>query len=231
MEYNVYSLLRLLRPISYMKVNRMPEIIRISLDAKFNDYSGSVFDDDRIEPISIGMCNIDMKTPNFYAVSSEFNEQAAMGNKRIDPRILKNIAEEDRYKRGDILAMAIYYFDTQIHLSHNAKTIELWSQNPEAAERSLNSLFQGTGKMSDVLKHMGMHSVEYKNVTDVTKIIAPVNPSPFFGERGAQHALRDALIQSEMFRWAESEQKFAQKHKIRGFIKRSLTRMSGLRPF
>ena len=209
----------------------MPEIIRISLDTKFNDYNGRTFDDNRIDPISIGICNIDIQGQHFYAVSADFNKQSAMQNPRVDKRILKNIENENAVDLAEIQTLGIYYLVQQIHLNHSARHIEFWGKNPVGNERCLAKIFHGHGNLENILEHMGMHSVTFKNITDVTKIIDPVNPSPFFGEKGANHALRDALIQSEMFRWAEREREFAKEHKLTGFIKRNLTRMAGFRPF
>ena len=163
-------------------------IVRVFFDTEFND---ETLGQGEIELISIGASTGFERA--YYAVSNEFNLQAAEAHPFLPKHVLPTLGEEkDRIPAQDIKTSFLEYLAQSRTESESEKPkLQIWTRMGFADITLLHYLYDGKDNFESLMQHYGFSGVEYADFHD----IRPLMPEGYHSlrqEEGKHNAAADA---------------------------------------
>lgn len=101
----------------------MSDAIRLSFDTEFNEQYLAPTKRFGVDPISIGLVNIDKPTQTYYAVSNQFNRRAAVANEFVAEHVLPKLQGEKRKSLDKIAEEVKAFIELQANKNLKAEKI------------------------------------------------------------------------------------------------------------
>ena len=196
----------------------MSNVIRLSLDTEFNEeapmghWSATDF-------ISIGLVNIDqtisaepLSNIGFYAVSSEFNQQAAANfdfvRDHVLPKLFIDCFEGDRAMPEQDIAEGVKdYLRQQVRQKPGADTIELWALNKTTDMYLFSKMFGSQVRMRQFLSEIGIEKFIERDLKELKPLEQGIIvPKPKLIKSKYHNAFYDSCHQALTIQWIEGNQ-------------------------
>jgi hypothetical protein len=143
--------------------------IRFFLDSEFNEHAARF----KLDPISIALVPEDDAAPDFYAVSSEFDEASV--SDWVRENVIRHLPPPAQRISNDNIRDGIRDYVRSFPLT---PTVEIWMHNGASDQVVLAQFFGGLTRLREMFREAGAKKLEFRDTKELVRATGKHLPPP-----------------------------------------------------